>query len=1132
MLSLLNTIFTNVRRGGASLVSKILSKLTARADVIESAECVENALDGSANASLVLIPSAYSDGKVHAALPDDGSGDLDFARVNPDGGTRINSQGLVEKVSLLGDELVTNGTFETILGNELVTNGGFDTDISGWNPLPGVLFDFESGDVDGRIGTAKFDANSVNAGRVTQTINTTVGQTYRVSAATKYISGNATHIEVEGLVEYPDGIVISNGLDWKDSFFDFVATSTTHTIAIRERGGDNNASCYVDNISVTSFIEGYIDDTELVTNGGFEDGSSGWNLGTGWSIVDGKAVGVNGDNFLYQSGLIEDNKTYSITYTISNYVSGSMCMRLGAIKSSPIKDSSNINAVGETTFTDILEVSGALNTLLYVRGFNNFTGSIDNISVKEVVQDNWDLGTGWSIEDGVAIVTNATTTAFISQDLGLDSSKTYKVTVNATSLTGTPLYIRNGAVTNSPWYTLGIHTEYVTGGSGKIYIRANTGGSATIDNISVKEVIEEGIPRLNYDDIEYQDVLGAELVSNGDFETGEIGSTNWVENSEPTAPEGSVNGVTYESFAWDNGFTNCVKYGNASNIYHYFNYVLLDATTYTFSFFVQMDDGSEPQIGSGVGNDFRIELADAQNYGSNITKTLVTGSIWRITKTETTVIGRKFNGVRKITNSPKGFRVTGFQLEALPYATSYIPTNGSIQTRLNTTDWDTIPTGWKIENGVATSSGVGASVSWWLRQYNVFTQGKTYKLSVDVETDETGRVGTINDGYNNYIDINNGSGNYTSTFEARGHYLAIAQEVGKTYTVDNISVKEVLGQEVASSGCPSLLLEPQSTNLITYSEDFSQWAVYNIDNLTANQGVSPNGNNDATKIAITTNKAKSTVYKTSTIIGNTTRSVFAKKGSADFMFFDVPHSSAGAWFNLSNGQLGTISSGTATIEDYGNGWYRCSCTANWTSATFAIGLSDADNSTAISGGKDILIWGAQVEDLPYATSYIPTSNGIATRSAETLERDNISHLINSEEGVFYVEVKTSNSSAFVNGITIINTSGLDRIRLYPTNVGTCGILITSSGSLASRSVTISDSSQFSKLAVRYNNGSYSVFVNGNNSLNFTHGTTMNDLNKLKFSGGGSGDPFYGNIKDVRIYKTALTDQELTDLTTQ
>jgi hypothetical protein len=1108
MLSLLNTIFTNVRRGGASLVSKILSKLTARADVIESAECVENALDGSANASLVLIPSAYSDGKVHAALPDDGSGDLDFARVNPDGGTRINSQGLVEKVSLLGDELVTNGTFETILGNELVTNGGFDTDISGWNPLPGVLFDFESGDVDGRIGTAKFDANSVNAGRVTQTINTTVGQTYRVSAATKYISGNATHIEVEGLVEYPDGIVISNGLDWKDSFFDFVATSTTHTIAIRERGGDNNASCYVDNISVTSFIEGYIDDTELVTNGGFEDGSSGWNLGTGWSIVDGKAVGVNGDNFLYQSGLIEDNKTYSITYTISNYVSGSMCMRLGAIKSSPIKDSSNINAVGETTFTDILEVSGALNTLLYVRGFNNFTGSIDNISVKEVVQDNWDLGTGWSIEDGVAIVTNATTTAFISQDLGLDSSKTYKVTVNATSLTGTPLYIRNGAVTNSPWYTLGIHTEYVTGGSGKIYIRANTGGSATIDNISVKEVIEEGIPRLNYDDIEYQDVLGAELVSNGDFETGEIGSTNWVENSEPTAPEGSVNGVTYESFAWDNGFTNCVKYGNASNIYHYFNYVLLDATTYTFSFFVQMDDGSEPQIGSGVGNDFRIELADAQNYGSNITKTLVTGSIWRITKTETTVIGRKFNGVRKIINSSKGFRITGCQLEALPYATSYIPTNGSIQTRVNDTGWSGL-TNWSISDGKLVGDGGGFAT---VNQTNSSFDNKKLKLTFDILERTSGTFRVPPAYTSDFVDVRFGSDSETYPKSFEFIYDSVSSTFGlqmQTFigSIDNISVKEVLGQEIVSSGCPSLLLEPQSTNLIEYSEDFSDsyWAKTRTSYAgTHNSIESPDGG---------LNSSVFNIYSTSSQIRiNVTT-------PAEYTFSFYARTVSG------NSKINYLKpTGTKgqeiTITDV---WERYEVTDNTQGGIIGIQASVNDLS-------EFLIWGAQLEALPYATSYIPTSDGIATRSAETLERDNISHLINSEEGVFYMEYKIGAYSN-VYEIMSLGTSDGDVVGIGK-NVNSENIFIRLSigGNTVFSNLSATPIDGFNKVAIKYKSGDSSAWVNGVKLFDSTDSLSSANIHTLRSKWTNGIYPFHGNIKDIRIYKTALTDEELENIT--
>ena len=90
-------------------------RVLALGGIVEALECIPE----NTGASFLLSPSGYSDGKVHAALPEDGSGDMDFSRLS--GATRINAQGNIEEVSTLGNELVTNGTFETILGNELIT---------------------------------------------------------------------------------------------------------------------------------------------------------------------------------------------------------------------------------------------------------------------------------------------------------------------------------------------------------------------------------------------------------------------------------------------------------------------------------------------------------------------------------------------------------------------------------------------------------------------------------------------------------------------------------------------------------------------------------------------------------------------------------------------------------------------------------------------------------------------------------------------------------------------------------------------------------------------------------------------------------------------------------------------------
>jgi hypothetical protein len=78
--------------------------------------------------SLLQIPSAVSDSKLHSVLPNNGKGDFTFDRST--GATRINRDGLIEEVGYFSSELVQNGDFSE-LGSELVTNGDFATD-SNW----------------------------------------------------------------------------------------------------------------------------------------------------------------------------------------------------------------------------------------------------------------------------------------------------------------------------------------------------------------------------------------------------------------------------------------------------------------------------------------------------------------------------------------------------------------------------------------------------------------------------------------------------------------------------------------------------------------------------------------------------------------------------------------------------------------------------------------------------------------------------------------------------------------------------------------------------------------------------------------------------------------------------------------
>ena len=118
-------------------------------------------------------------------------------------------------------------------------------------------------------------------------------------------------------------------------------------------------------------------------------------------------------------------KTYKVTYEVSDYVSGEVRCILGGFTLGQITSSNGL-------VTEYLTVSNASsNTFVYLetRG-SGFTGSIDNVSVKQVdPNDRWTLGTGWSLGENKAIGTNVANYTSLLQGAAISNSngKTFKV---------------------------------------------------------------------------------------------------------------------------------------------------------------------------------------------------------------------------------------------------------------------------------------------------------------------------------------------------------------------------------------------------------------------------------------------------------------------------------------------------------------------------------------------------------------------------------------------------------------------------------------------------------------------------------------------------------------------------------
>ena len=119
--------------------------------------------------------------------------------------------------------------------------------------------------------------------------------------------------------------------------------------------------------------------SELVTNGDFATDSD-WTLGTGWSIEDGKAnVDTASNNRIEQDGIVSDGNTYAITFTILNYNSGSIRLRLG--------NTYGEYTSGNGTYTQYIQCTTNDKFRIYASS-SGADLSIDNVSVKEVIDTN------------------------------------------------------------------------------------------------------------------------------------------------------------------------------------------------------------------------------------------------------------------------------------------------------------------------------------------------------------------------------------------------------------------------------------------------------------------------------------------------------------------------------------------------------------------------------------------------------------------------------------------------------------------------------------------------------------------------------------------------------------------------
>jgi len=454
-------------------------------------------------------------------------------------------------------------------------------------------------------------------------------------------------------------------------------------------------------------------------------------------------------------------------------------------------------------------------------------------------------------------------------------------------------------------------------------------------------------------------------------------------------------------------------------------------------------------------------------------------------------------------------------IQTVGFFGSELVTNGDFATD---SDW-TKGTGWTISGGKANSDGSQTS------QSNLFQTGivpinKTYKATFTIVVTSGSMVLSI--GGSNAQPTVSSSGTYSFTSKATSgdsnfYFSANSSFVG---SVDNVSVKEVLGDQPRlnydiSNGvvqsCPSLLLEPASTNLINYSQAISNTPVKN-GTFVDNAAISPDGTLNATKLTATTTDPF--FYQSITFAAATYTSSIYVKGIGD---------SIGKEFRIAISSFTTAPKLIVPSE-----WTRFEFTATVGAATATTGIEITDPAIV---GDEVLVWGWQVEQQSYATSYIPTNGASQTRAAETCNDAGTASTFNSTEGVLYAEITALANDGTFRNISLNNDTSAQAIRIYYRNQDNkITVLVAFTGGSQSITVDVPNSINFIKIAVKYIVNNVQVYVNGSVAGTITSVAMPTGLNQLDFSI-DQNLPFYGKCKDIRVYNEALTDAQLQTLTT-
>jgi hypothetical protein len=361
-----------------------------------------------------------------------------------------------------------------------------------------------------------------------------------------------------------------------------------------------------------------------------------------------------------------------------------------------------------------------------------------------------------------------------------------------------------------------------------------------------------------------------------------------------------------------------------------------------------------------------------------------------------------------------------------------------------------------------------------------------------------------------------------------------------------------------------LLIEESRQNLYTYSSTFDNaaWTPYNMSVSSVSGTVGPNGSTVGAYRLVegAINAIHGIAATTPPTITNATKytaSVFGKAGSRTQLSIIMNSvTGTGSVFDLFAGTV--YSEGAnyrSSIETFANGWFRCSTTGSAVNTNGNVTIAIANGGTSSYSGDAssyIDIYGFQLEQGAFATSYIPTTTATATRAADvaSITGSNFLNFYPGQQGALMADVKlnyrpTDAVPQYTRSTIVSIEDGTvsNRIQLVaetnPSSVSRYANLVVYNNNTLYNGVTgnIGDMGNLitttsGRIGAYFASGSFGFSLNANTAAVATVGSTQIPMTQMLIGSGAGANALNGTIAKIMFYSRTITTAETQELSRQ